>query len=143
MVTPTVAFNKAGEAIVYGITGSPYMAPAVTNLHEIQDKDIGAGGRMIDDVIDSFSIWLCKRMHGSKMEHPTQKDPTIHEKALRRCTRPGDRILDLTGGSGSLLIAAEQMKRRAYLAEYEPIFADLIIRRFEAVSGKKASLLKS
>ncbi|MFA6523543.1 MAG: DNA methyltransferase [Candidatus Peribacteraceae bacterium] len=142
MVTPTVAFNKAGEAIVYGITGSPYLAPNVTNLHEIQDKDIGSGSRMIDDVIDSFSIWLCKRVHGSKMEHPTEKDPTIHEKALRRCSRPGDVVLDLCGGSGSLLIACEQMKRRAFLSEIEPVFADLIIRRFESLTGTKATLLK-
>ncbi len=142
MVTPNVAFNKAGEAIVYGITGSPFLAPAVTNLHELQDKDIGPGGRMLDDVVDSFSIWLCKRIHGSKMEHPTEKDPTVHEKALRRCSRPGDRILDLTAGSGSLLIAAEQMKRHVYVAEYEPVFADLIIRRWESLTGLKASLLK-
>lgn len=142
-ITPNVAFNKAGEAIVYGVTGSPYLAPNITNLHELQDKDIGTGGRMIDDVMDSFSIWLCKRVHGSKMEHPTEKDPTIHEKALRRCTRPGDRILDLTSGSGSLLIAAEQMHRRAYVAENEPIFADLCIHRFESLTGLKASLIKS
>lgn len=143
MVTPNVAFNKAGEAVVYGITGSPYLSPAVTNLHEIQDKEVGPGGRMLDDVMDTFSLWLCKRVHGSKMEHPTEKDPTVHEKALRRCSRPGDIVLDLTAGSGSLLIAAEQMKRRAYVAEHEPIFADLIIRRWEALTGLKASLLAS
>lgn len=142
-MTPNVAFNKAGEAVVYGTIGSPYLAPSITNLHEIQDKDIGVGSRMIDNVMDSFSIWLCKRVHGSKMEHPTEKDPTIHEKALRRCTRPGDCILDLTCGSGSLLIAAEQMHRRAYVAEIEPIFADLCIRRYEALTGLKASLIKS
>jgi DNA modification methylase len=142
MVTPNVAFNKAGEAIIYGITGSPYLAPNVTNLHELLDKEVGPGGRMIDDVIDTFSIWLCKRMHGSQMEHPTQKDPSVHEKALRRCTVVGDRVLDLCGGSGSLLIACEQMKRRAFLAEIEPIFADLIIRRWESLMGLKASLIK-
>lgn len=121
MVTPSVAFNKAGEAIIYGITGSPYLAPNITNLHELQDKEIGTGGRMIDDVIDMFSIWLCKRLPGSEMEHPTEKNPSVHEKALRRCSKPGDRILDLCGGSGSLLVASHQMHRRAYLVEHEPI----------------------
>lgn len=106
MVTPNVAFNKAGEAVIYGVTGSPYLSPVTTNLHELQDKEIGPGGRMLDDVMDMFSIWLCKRVHGSKMEHPTEKDPTVHEKALRRCSKPNDIILDLTAGSGSLLIAA-------------------------------------
>jgi DNA modification methylase len=52
-------------------------------------------------------------------------------------------VLDLFGGSGSTLIACEQLKRRAFLMEVEPIFCDLIIRRFEALTGTKASLLKS
>ena len=65
----------------------------------------------------------------------------LHEKALRRCTKPGDIILDLFGGSGSLLIACEQLKRSAYLVEREPVFVDLIIRRYEKLTGKKAKQL--
>jgi DNA modification methylase len=90
-----------------------------------------------------IDLWICKRLPTVEYEHPTAKPPTLHEKAIRRCTKPGDAILDLFGGSGSTLIAAYQMKRRAFLCEIEPIFCDLIIRRFEAVSGLKASLLKS
>ncbi len=140
-MTPNVAFNKAGEAIVYGTTGKPYLAPAAVNLHEMMDKEIGSGNKMIEDVIDLFTIWIAKRLHGSEYEHPTQKNPTVHEKALRRCSKPGDIILDLTAGSGSILAACEQMKRHAYMAEIEPVFAALIIRRFEALTGLKASLL--
>ncbi len=51
-------------------------------------------------------------------------------------------MLDLFGGSGSTLIACEQLKRRAFLMEVEPIFCDIIISRFEALTGTKASLLK-
>lgn len=142
MVTPTVAFNKAGEAAVYGIIGKPYLAPNITNLHEIMDKEVSTGKRTIEDVIDLFSIWLSKRTASAEMAHPTQKLPSLYEKALRRCSKPGDNILDLTAGSGSLLIAAECLKRRAFVVEKEPIFADLIIRRFEAFTGTKASLLK-
>ncbi len=143
MVTPNVAFNKAGEAAVYGIIGRPYLAPNITNLHEIMDKEVGTGKRMLEDVADLFSIWLCKRTASAEMNHPTQKLPSLYEKALRRCTKPGDNILDLTGGSGSLLIAADCLKRRAFVVEKEPIFADLIIRRFEALTGIKAFLIKS
>ena len=140
-LTPGVAFNKAGEAAIYGTIGSPYIAPNVTNLHEILDKEVGPGTRMLEDLLDCFSLWLCRRLPGSEYQHPTQKSPTLAEKVLRRCTRPGDIVLDLTAGSGSLLIACEQMKRRAYIAEIEPVFADLIIRRFESLTGQKASLL--
>ena len=69
---------------------------------------------------------------------PTQKPATLHEKALRRCTKPGDAVLDLTAGSGSLMIAAEQMKRRAFLSEVDPVFATLIINRYEKLTGGKA-----
>lgn len=142
-MTPQVAFNKATESCVYGTVGKPYLAPGVTNLHEVMNKEVGTGNRMIEDVIDMFTIWLSKRVHGSEMEHPTQKPPSVYEKALRRCTKPGDRVLDLCAGSGSLMVACHQMKRRALLAEIEPVFAELCIRRFEAISGQKASLLKS
>ena len=58
-------------------------------------------------------------------------------------TKPGDRVLDLTAGSGSTLIACDQLKRKAFLMEIEPVFCDLIVRRYEAATGNKASLLKS
>jgi DNA modification methylase len=75
---------------------------------------------------------------GNKYLHPTQKSPTLHEKALRRCTNIGDNLLDLTAGSGSLMVAAEQLQRRAFLCEMDPVFATLILNRYEKLSGKKA-----
>ena len=112
-------------------------------MTEILNKEIGSGNRAVDDILDGLDIWLARRIHNSLYEHPTEKPPTLHEKPLRRCTKPGDVVLDLFGGSGSTLIACEQLKRRAFLCEVEPIFCDLIIRRFEALTGTKASLLKS
>jgi len=89
-----------------------------------------------------FNIWLAKRLPAQEYEHPTEKPPTLHEKALRRCTKAGDIVLDLFGGSGSTLIACEQLKRRAFLCEIEPIFCDLIIKRYEVLTGKEARLCK-
>ena len=62
-------------------------------------------------------------------------------RVIKRCTKPGDTILDSFGGSGSTLIACEQLKRKAYLIELEPVFCDLIINRFEKLTGKKAKLI--
>ncbi len=132
-LTPGIAFNKAMEMAVYGTVGKPYLAPAVTNLSELLDKEVGSGNRQIDDLLDLFQIWACKRLHSSEYQHPTQKPPTLHEKPLRRCTKPGDIILDTTAGSGSTMVACHQMKRRAFLCEIEPIFCDLIVERAKAL----------
>ena len=132
-LTPGIAFNKAMEIAVYGTVGKPYLAPGVTNLSEFLDKEVGSGGRQIDDLLDLFQIWACKRLHSSEYQHPTQKPTTLHEKPLRRCTKPGDIVLDLTAGSGSTLVACHQMKRRAFLCEIEPVFCDLIVERAKAL----------
>jgi len=140
-MTPQVAFNKAYEPCVYGTVGSPFLHPDVTNLHEIANKEINSGNRCLDDIVDLFDIWLVKRVNGQDYDHPTQKPITLYEKPLRRCTRPGDMVLDLFGGSGSVLLACEQMKRRAFLCEIDPTFCDVIIRRFEDLTGVKAKKL--
>ena len=132
--TPKVAFNKVTEFCVYGTIGSPWLNNRVRNLNEIQNKEVTTGNRLTDDILDLFNIWLVKRLPGSEYEHPTQKSPTLHEKALRRCTRPGDRILDLTAGSGSILSACEQLKRTAYLCEMDPVFCQVIINRFKQLN---------
>lgn len=139
--TPHVAFNKATESCVYGLKGKPYLSPRVLNLNEIANKEVGSGTRTIDDIVDLFEIWLVKRLPGSEYEHPTQKPPILHEKTLRRCSKPGDAILDVTAGSGSIMVAAEQLKRRAFLCEQDPIFATLIIKRFEKLTNSHAKKL--
>lgn len=139
--TPGVAFNKQYEPCVYGTVGKPYLSATTLNISEILNKEIGSGNQGVQDMYDLLDLWIVKRLNGSEYEHPTQKPPQLHEKALRRCTRPGDIVLDLFGGSGSLLVACEQLKRSAYLVEREPTFVDLIIRRFEKLTGQKAKKL--
>lgn len=137
-MTPQTAFNKAYEPCVYGTIGHPFLNDNVTNLHEIINQNIDAGNRTMDDIIDLFDIWLAKRDPADEYEHPTQKPLTLHEKPFKRCTKAGDIILDLFGGSGSTLLAAEQMHRQARICEINPAFCDLIIRRFEETTGKQA-----
>lgn len=136
--TPNNAFNKCYEACVYGTIGRPPISENPKNLNEILNKEIGSGNRTIDDIMDLLNIWLVKRLPGGDYEHPTEKSPTLHEKALRRCTKVGDTVLDLFGGSGSTLIACEQLKRKCLMVEYEPIFCDLIISRYQKLTGKEA-----
>ncbi len=139
--TPKVAFNKVTEFCVYGTIGSPYLNDKVKNLNEIANKEVSTGNRLTDDILDLLNIWLVKRIPGSEYEHPTQKSPTLHEKALRRCTMPGDVVLDLTAGSGSILSACEQLKRTAYVCEMEPVFCQVIINRFKQISNEQVTKL--
>lgn len=136
--TPGVAFNKCYEPCVYGVKGKPYISKSFQAFNEVMNDDIGNGNSLINDTLDHLDIWAVKRLSGNEYEHATSKPPELHQKAIRRCTKPGDIILDSFGGSGSTLIAAEQLKRRAYLVELEPVFCDLIIKRYEKLTGNKA-----
>jgi DNA modification methylase len=139
--TPGVAFNKCYEPCIYGTRGKPYLAKGIDSLNEVFNKELTTGNRLIDDILDHLNIWMVKRMAGQDYQHATAKPPTLHEKAIRRCTRPGEWILDSFGGSGRTLVAADQLKRRAALVELEPVFRDLIIKRYEALSHSKAKKL--
>jgi DNA modification methylase len=139
--TPQIAFNKVTEFCVYGTRGRPFLSDKVKNLNELLNKEITSGNRLSEDVLDLLNIWLVKRLPGNEYQHPTQKNPQVHEKALRRCTRPGDAVLDLTCGSGSLLSACHQLKRTAYVCDYEPIFCQLVINRFKQISHDKIKKL--
>lgn len=137
-VTPNVAFNKSVEACIYGTIGRPFLSPLSTKTNEILNKEIGTGNRTADDILDITNIWLAKRDAGILYNHSTQKPLDLYEKPLKRCSKPGDVILDIYGGSGSLLLACEQLKRICYMSEINPIFCQLIINRYEFYANKKA-----
>jgi DNA modification methylase len=80
--------------------------------------------------------WFVGRDH--RPEHPTQKPVELAARAIRNSSRPGDIILDPFAGSGSTLIAAEQLERAAYLIELEPRYAQITIDRWQAFTGQEA-----
>jgi DNA modification methylase len=77
------------------------------------------------------------------MEHSTSKNPELHHKFIMRCTKPEDIIFDAFSGSASTMICAEQLNRRVYSLEIEPIFCDLAIKRYEKLTGKKAEVIRN
>lgn len=72
-------------------------------------------------------------------EHPTMKPVELFAALLRNSCPPGGRVLDPFGGSGTSLIAAEAEGRSASLVELDPRYADVIVRRWEQVTGKTAA----
>lgn len=137
---PTVAFNKCTEFCVYGTKGSPYLSDLIMNLNEIQNKDCTTGNQLLEDI---SNIWATKRLPSNQMEHPTSKNPELHHKFIMRCTKPGDIIFDAFSGSASTMICAEQLDRKVYSLEIEPVFCDLAIRRYEKLTGQKAKVIKN
>ncbi len=137
-LTPQIAFNKVYEPCVYGVKGSPYLNKNIKNLNEILNKEVESGNQVHDEIMSYVTLWIEKRDSVQEYEHPTQKPITLHEKPLKRCTGVGHVVIDLFGGSGSTLIACEQLKRRARLMEIDPIFATVIIERWENFTNKKA-----
>jgi len=135
---PQVAFSKVYEPCVYGTRGKPYLSPKQTNYDEVLNKDIGTGGEMIQNFMDMIDVWAVQRLSGNSYDHPTQKPVTLHDKPIRRCTKMNDNILSLFGGSGGELLAAHQLKRNCFMVEMDPVFVDLIIKRFEKLTGIKA-----
>ncbi len=138
--TPTVAFNKVTEFCVYGTLGSPYLAETVKDATEILNPELGTGNQLLEDV---NNVWSAKRLKASEYEHPTAKNPSLHEKPIKRCTKPNDIILDSFAGSGSTLIAAESLHRRVYSIEQNPIFCEVVRKRYEKLTGNKVEIIKN
>jgi DNA modification methylase len=91
---------------------------------------------------DLSNVWRVPKELELKELHPTVKPMSIIEPALRVTTSRGKRVLDLFGGSGTTLIAAESSGRIAHLMELDPRYCDVIVKRWENLTGKKAVLDK-
>lgn len=70
--------------------------------------------------------------------HPTMKPIKMCASMIRNSSRENEIVLDLFGGSGSTLITCEQLNRKCYMMEYDPVYVDVIIERWEHFTGKKA-----
>ena len=83
-------------------------------------------------------LWPVKKVNPQSMIHLTEKPVELAKRAMEYSSKRGENVLDLFGGSGSTLIAAQQLERRAYLMEIDPAYTDVIVQRFEKFSGRKA-----
>ncbi len=102
---------------------------------------LGGGGRYRTNVWDHRGVnGFGKNRDAELAMHPTVKPMAMVADALLDCSKRGDIVLDQFGGSGSTLLAAEKVGRRARLIEYDPLYCDTIIRRWQNYTGKSAQL---
>lgn len=88
----------------------------------------------------ALSTWTINKINGDS-GHPTEKPVEVPAMGISHSSRENDVVLDLFGGSGSTLIACEQLDRRCYMMELDPRYVDVIIDRWETFTGEKAVLI--
>lgn len=88
---------------------------------------------------DEKTVWELKKEARNDF-HPTQKPVDLPERAINNSSKKGQIILDLFGGSGSTLIACEKTNRQARLMELDPKYCDVIVKRWQEFTGKRATL---
>lgn len=91
-----------------------------------------------DDYNEMLDVWYEKRDVTQKYVHPTQKPLRLAERALKKNSEKGDIVIDLFGGSGSTLMACDQLGRVCRSMELDPKYVDVIIKRYESYTGKQA-----
>lgn len=127
-------FYRSKHELVFAfkVGGAPH-----TNTFGLGDE-----GRYRTNVWDYAGVNTMKagRMDELAM-HPTVKPVALVADAILDVTKRGALVLDPFGGSGTTLIAAEKTGRTARLIEFDPLYCDVIIRRFEAFTGKRATLV--
>ena len=89
---------------------------------------------------DQGDVWFVNKPRVNDL-HPTMKPVELVERAIHNSSKSRDIVLDCFGGSGTTLIACEKLERQARLIELDPKYCDVIVKRWEEFTGKKAELV--
>lgn len=109
--------------------------PNVDNLNEAEAKQLL---KAIFCEMENYSTVIHEKRPTRNAEHPTMKPVNLIKRQIENSSKEGDLVLDLFGGSGTTLIACEEKRRRCRMMEYDPHYCDVIINRFEKLTGKTA-----
>lgn len=136
--TPKIAWNRLYEPCTYGTIGKPYLNPNFRNANEILNQEVTTGNQVLDELQDMIDLWLVKRDNTQSYLHPTQKPVALNEKPFKRCSAPLHIVFSGFAGSGSDLIACEELNRVWRGVEKDLVFATIIIDRWEKFTNLKA-----
>jgi DNA modification methylase len=107
----------------------------------VNNFELGQHGRYRTNVWDYAGISSVGNDRDEQLAmHPTVKPVAMIADAIRDCSRRAGVVLDAFGGSGTTLLAAEETGRKARLVEIDPRYADVTVRRWQAMTGKQAVL---
>lgn len=132
-----------GQAVVLvdGAGGQLAVTPALTKGKKNRTIRLEAGVPItLETASNNADVFEVGREHGGDYIHPTQKPVELATIALKNSTKAGEIVLDLFGGSGTTLMGAEAVGRKARILELDPKYVDAIIKRWEEATGRKAEL---
>ena len=113
--------------------------PPAPELDKLKKPELVA---LLHAILDNTSSTIVRAKKPSADDmHPTMKPVTLIAYQVQNSSRKGDTVLDLFGGSGTTMIVCEQTQRACRMMEYDPVYADVIIDRWEKFTGRKAELL--
>lgn len=130
-----------GQALVLtdGAGGSLALTPRLAKGKKTRTARLEKGASIAVEIAsEAADVWEVGRDHGADYVHPTQKPIELARIALVNSSKPGQIVLDLFGGSGTTLMAAELTGRHARLCELDPKYVDAIVKRWQDVTGRKA-----
>jgi DNA modification methylase len=114
----------------------------IRNLRDVfkdfKNDDVALRNWLSQIFVEEFDVWFQRRDPTKTYVHPTQKPVALAERGIKKNSNPGDVVLDAFGGSGSTLIACEKLKRRGRILELDPAYCDVIVKRWEDFTGKRA-----
>lgn len=132
---PIMYCRKAGQKKPwYGDrTHTTVMGYKKSDLTQMRKEDLV---QIVKNLQDASSVWEIAKDAVTTYKHPTQKPVRLPGRAMGNSSQEGDSVLDLFGGSGTTMIAAEQLARKAYMMEIDPKFCQVIIDRMTTLDGK-------
>lgn len=126
-----------GMLLLDGAGGTLYLTPKVPKNRKLRRVRLGSGQSVrLEPDHGEKTVWEVARE--MRMSHPTQKPVELARRALQNSSRPAEIVLDLFLGSGTTLIGAEATGRRCFGMELDPGYCDVVVRRWEALTGQKA-----
>ena len=149
MVLGHYDYHYKHEPCLYGWKdGAPhYFVEDRTQISVFEDKDFDVEKLTKEQAIDllkqfyEYTTVFNEKKPAVNDLHPTMKPIPLINKQMKNSSRKGELVLDLFGGSGTTLITAEQIGRRCNMMEYDPRYVDVIIDRWEKLTGQTAELI--
>jgi len=133
-----ILFGCKGKTVKYWYAGRKERS-VIESTDYMDDKELIETIRELQERLDGDVIR--EKKNSVNDLHPTMKPLRLLGRLIGNSSLPGDIVVDCFGGSGSTMMACEQMGRKCYMIEYEPRYCDVIVDRWEALSGKKAVLV--
>jgi len=131
----------------YCVWSKPDPMPSLMKRHWTWDTELityatrGKHTFNAEDGSHSPSTWRINKQQGlERTGHPTQKPVAVPQHAIEKSSRANQIVLDLFGGSGSTLVACEKLGRECRMMELDPKYCDVIVKRWQDFTGKKAIL---